>query len=343
MTARFTALVLATLMVFAACGGAEEVAPSSTALALPSQSDSTTRASTTTASMSASEAPEASEAPKTSETAPARKSGTLGSAIFAADQSTGAQSGRFEATMTMTPGPEAGIDGDVTIHISGAFAANGDSELTMDLSSLMELSMAASDGADFPQEFADVFAEPMQMKVVGDKSYIKWGFFAMFLGTDKWIEGAADESESMTSGFGFGTDGDGPLELLDALADANADVETLGQEDVRGVPTTHYRATLDLEALSQDLTADEREELFSDVGELDISDFPIDIWIGEDGNVYRYSIEVDASTVGGSNEFLGMSMTFEMWDHGADVAIEAPPSDEVATDDEIGFNFGGDV
>ena len=143
----------------------------------------------------------------------------------------------------------------------------------------------------------------------------------------------------MTSGFGFGTDGDGHSTLLDALADANADVETLGQEDVRGVPTTHYRATLDLEALSQDLTADEREELFSDVGELDISDFPIDIWIGEDGNVYRYSIEVDASTVGGSNEFLGMSMTFEMWDHGADVAIEAPPSDEVATDDEIGIQL----
>jgi len=90
----------------------------------------------------------------------------------------------------------------------------------------------------------------MQLKVIDGISYIKWSFFEMLLGTDKWITGDADDSESTTSGFGFGTDGDSPTELLEALADANAQVENLGQDEVRGVVTTHYRAVLDIETLA---------------------------------------------------------------------------------------------
>lgn len=80
--------------------------------------------------------------------------------------------------------------------------------------------------------------------------------------------------------------------------------------------------------------------LQDDLGELDMTEFPIDIWLGEDGNVYRYSIEVDASAAGAdTEEFLGMTMVFEMWDYGATIVIEPPPADDIATEDDLGFSF----
>lgn len=339
MHKRIIAIGLGMAMTLMACGGAEETAPTS---APSTDAPSTTNA---TASSSAESTTNPTEAPGTtssgSDAAASPMPGTFGAALLSEATPENAESGRFEAVMTMTPDPTSGIEDDVVFTISGAFAANGDTEFNMDFGNLMALSMA--EGDEIPEEFADAFDEPMQMRTVGDTAYVKWGFFGMFFGTDKWIETEAANSEDVTSGFGFGTDGENPLEFIQALADANADVENLGTEEVRGVLTTHYRAVLDIEALAADLPADEREELLSEVGEVDIDEFPIDVWIGEDGNIYRYSVQLDAEAAAGTDEgqFISVSMVFEMWDYGADVVIEAPPADEVATEDELGFSFGG--
>ena len=337
---RFTVVVLASLLVLAACGGAEQAAPSPTSLALPTTSSTTdppiTSAATTTTTSAATGTTVADKATVATPT----RAGTFGAAVLGNENQVAATSGRFEAVITMIVDETSEIPGEVSISIYGAFNGTGDSELTMDWGDIVAMSMAAEGGEEIPDEFADVFSEPIQIKVIGDKSYMKWSFFAMFLGTDKWIESDADESADMTSGFGFGADGDSPTELLDALADANADVEEIGREDVRGVATTHYRAVLDIEALSQDLSVAERAELEADLGELGMTDFLIDVWVGDDGNVYRYSIVVDGAAAGGDLEGLeSMTMVFEMWDHGADIVIEPPPSDEIATEDEISFSF----
>ena len=335
---RLTVAAVAAALLFAACGTAEQTDPSA-------PSSSTTNQLPVSSSTAESAQPTAVEVPVTSEPADVatnaspRLSGTFGDAVLRGTPDATATSGRFEAVMTMIPGPTSEIDGDVTILISGAFAANSDSELSIYMGNLFALGAAAG-AEDMPEEFADMFAEPMEMKLIGEKSYVKWGFFTMFFGTDKWIEGAADDSEGLTSGFGFGTDGDSPTQLLEALSDASAEVEDLGQEDVRGVSTTHYRAVLDLSTLADHLSEEELAELGGDLGDIDMVDFPIDVWIGDDGNVYRYSVEVDASAAGADiDDFLGMTMMFEMWDYGADIVIEAPPPEEIATQDEIGFSF----
>ena len=334
---RFTVIAVAAALLFAACGTAEQTGPSvassSTTAQLPVSSSTAETSQPTTVEVPATPEPVDVDA-----NASPRLSGTFGAAVLRGTPDAAATSGRFEAVMTMIPGLASGIDGDVTILMSGAFAANGDSELSIDMGNLFALGAAGAE--DIPEEFADMFAEPMEMKLIGEKSYVKWGFFTMFFGTDKWIEGAADDSEGIKSGFGFGTDGDSPTQLLEALSDASAEVEDLGQEDVRGVSTTHYRAVLDLSTLEEHLSEEELAELGGDIGDIDMVDFPIDIWIGEDGDVYRYSVEVDASTAGAdTDDFLGMTMMFEMWDYGADIVIEAPPPEEIATEDEIGFSF----
>lgn len=63
-------------------------------------------------------------------------------------------SGRFEAVITMIPGPDEEFDGDITITLSGAFAGNGDSELTMDLGDIFSMAGGAE---ELPEELADVF------------------------------------------------------------------------------------------------------------------------------------------------------------------------------------------
>lgn len=331
MSKRFSALSLAALLVLAACGGAE-VASSSTSAPTPAPTIGSTTPSDA--------APTTTTDPTTNASSPAR-SGTFGAMVLGADSSLGNTSGRFEAVITMVANETSELPGDVTITLSGAFnGQTGDSELTMDWGDMVALAMAAEDSEGFPAEFADLFNEPMQIKIIGDKSYIRWSFFAMFLGTDKWIETDADGSADMTAGFGFGADGSSPTELLEGLANANAKVEIIGQEEVRGVVTTHYRAVLDIATLAQTLTQAELDELRSDLGDLDSTQLPIDVWIGDDGNVYRYSVEVDAAAAGGDVEGIAsMTMVFEMWDYGADIVIEPPPADEIVTEDDLNFSF----
>ncbi len=332
MRGRLITVSVMMALVGAACGGAEEVAPSTTALVLPSTN--ATEATTATVSVPSTIA-QLTETP--------RASGTFGNTVLGNREQVALASARFEAIITMVPGVGSEIPDDITITLSGAFdGVTGDSEMTMDWGSIVELAMADTGGEELPEEFAEMFQDPLQMKTVDGTSYIKWGFFGALLGTDKWISGPADESADLTSGFGFGADGDSPTALLDTLADADADVEDLGPEEVRGVTTTHYRAVLDIERLAEDLSPADLEELQADIGELTISDFPIDVWVGDDGNVYRYMIEVDATAVGGTTEdFELMTVVFEMWDYGASIDIEPPPADEVATEDELGF-FGFD-
>ncbi len=338
MTNRITTLAVAALLVLAACGSAE-VAPATTALAIPTGAETATTSGATTSSVAVPQTPD------NSDTGAALKAGTLGATLLHATEPEVAQSGRFEATTTMEPGADSEFEGEVSITLSGAFNdETGDSEILMDWGDLVAAGMAADEGADaLPPEAVEIFSEPMQIKTIGDKTYMKWSFFAMFLGTDKWIEGDASDTDQMTSGFGFGADGESPTALLENLAGANAQVEDLGQEDVRGVTTTHYRAVLDIQALADQMDADQAADLADDVGDLSMVDFPIDLWIGEDGNVYRYSIEVDATAAGTESEdFERMTMVFEMWDYGADIVIEPPPADEIASEDELSFGFGSD-
>ncbi len=332
MFVRMSSLIAALALIAAACGGAEESAPTSTSLRLPDTASATTQATVAVNVAPSTIAPVG---------ATPRASGTFGATVLGSTEQVAFASGRFEATITMVPGPAAGIPGDVVITMSGAFnGETGDSEMRLDWGNIVELAMAEA-GDEIPAEFADMFTEPMEIKTIGDKSYMRWGFFSMLLGTDKWIEGDADQSASATSGFGFGADGDSPTDVLESLADANADVEELGREEVRGVETTHYRAVLNIEDLARELTAAELEELQADIGELTITEFPIDVWVGDDGNVYRYSMVVDAAAAGGTDDFESMTMVFEMWDYDADIVIEPPPADEIATEDELGFNFSG--
>ncbi len=107
---------------------------------------------------------------------------------------------------------------------------------------------------------------------------------------------------------------------------------------MRGVETTHWLAVFDTETL----TAEQRAELEAQSGAIPLEEMPMDIWIGDDGLVYRYVVDLAGDTVETTpgEGFERMVMTFEMFDWGEDIDVEAPPADQVTDASELEALFG---
>jgi hypothetical protein len=126
--------------------------------------------------------------------------------------------------------------------------------------------------------------------------------------------------------------------LLDELRDTADSVTQVDREEVRGQPATHLR----IEGTSVMSGSDSEDE--GDTVEI-TPEGPetVDAWVGDDGYVLRLAITSpgiapdDEDSIG----FPSISVTFETWDHGADITVEAPPADEVTPASELDFSGAG--
>ncbi len=75
-------------------------------------------------------------------------------------------------------------------------------------------------------------------------------------------------------------------------------------------------------------------------GPLPFDELPMSIWIGDDGLIHRYAIEILGSDLGAPADqgFERMTMNFEMYDWGASVDISPPPADQVTNAEDLGFD-----
>lgn len=123
-----------------------------------------------------------------------------------------------------------------------------------------------------------------------------------------------------------------PQELLELLESVAGEVETLGTETLKGVETTHYRASLDAASLEGSVPAEERDDFraFTDelVARTGVGEIPVDVWLGGDGLVRRLRLDV-AATESGASEPSRVVVTYELWDYGEDVDIDVPRAAEV--------------
>lgn len=119
-----------------------------------------------------------------------------------------------------------------------------------------------------------------------------------------------------------------PERFLPLLREVSISLEERGKDDVRGVPTTHYRARVDLDRLlkvvGDDLDESQRQWI-RELRRMDTATIDLDIWLGDDGLPYRQETAM---------EFKGarMSMHAEIYDYGRPVDIEIPPEDQVHDD-----------
>jgi len=116
-----------------------------------------------------------------------------------------------------------------------------------------------------------------------------------------------------------------PSQLLDYLRATSSEIEEVGEEDVRGDPTTHYRARIDLDKVPEQVPEDARAAVRASIDalqrQLGSSTLPVDVWIDDDGRVRRFQQAISAQ---GSD----VELTVELYDFGTDVDVSAPPERE---------------
>ncbi len=262
----------------------------------------------------------------------------LSSFTSVAQSSASSDSAKFELTFELTV---PGVGKSLSFEADGGFDTPARrSQIAVDLTSLADLMSQAGPllGGTVTGDLADTSPEDWKLDAIvdGDVVYLRFPPLAKELPDGKtWIKGNAKElSQSGTSGL----DQAGALSGMDArdvfsfLEGVSGTIEAVGSEDVRGVSTSHYRATLDPTKLTALVPADQQGSL----GGIDeaakqagLTDLPIDVWVDADGRVRKLSIELDAK-MPGSDASLQASLVVEVYDYGMPLDLELPPADQVA-------------
>lgn len=127
-----------------------------------------------------------------------------------------------------------------------------------------------------------------------------------------------------------------PTQMLDYLKAVSGKIEKVGSEDVRGVATTHYRATVDLDKVADQAPANARKAFRTSIASLErglgTHEIPVDVWVDSQNLVRRLSEHLTIAT-GGKVDF-----TVDFFDFGAPVSVTTPPASETM---DLGQVLGG--
>lgn len=180
----------------------------------------------------------------------------------------------------------------------------------------------------------------LEMRQVGETVYVKMPdeFAAQVSGSKPWVRVDLDTLYGQQYGGApvRGGAAQDPTRQLEYLRGVSDSVEKIGEERVRGVPTTRYEAIVDLnkEVAGQDAGVKEaNQEIAKRLG---TSKLPVEVWVDEENRVRRYALDVsvpmpenaasqDASR--GDDE-LRTRIVIEYYDFGTPVDVQAPPQDQ---------------
>jgi hypothetical protein len=177
------------------------------------------------------------------------------------------------------------------------------------------------------------FGEDFQLReirLIGQTAYWRWAL----KGKTYWMKQSplrksGDPAELLIPGPGTPTK---PTDVLTRVLMASEGNEELGQEDIRGEQTTHYRARVNLEELVKQVPANERppDELMQQFGGPVI---PVDVWI--DGESRLRKIVIRRPKIA-EDDFSGpaLTRTVELYDYGVEVDVQ-PPEGELISEEEF--------
>ena len=157
---------------------------------------------------------------------------------------------------------------------------------------------------------------------VGDTAYVDSALFGFRGEVDKpkpWFSMDMRATQDSLDSFIFPFPFIDPARTLELLFEVSGEIETAGEEDVRGVSTDHYRLTIDLERVVAKAPAQYRAALRAELDAATEKTRSLELWIDDEGLVRRLRVpEPDES------------VTLDFYDFGVDVEVEAPPADQVA-------------
>jgi hypothetical protein len=232
-----------------------------------------------------------------------------------------------------------GIDKKLAFSAEGGFDTPAKrSQMSVDLSSVAELmkGFASGFGGTVTGDLGS--PEDWKLEVIqdGDVAYVHFPLIAKQLPTGKtWVKGDAKTLSSADTGqlkqFGSlaGTD---PRDIFGMLKAVSGSIEAVGTDEIRGVETSHYKATIDTAKLEQLVPAAQRQSLGGldqSVQQSGLSEVPIEIWVDSEQRVRKLSIDVDAKQPG-SPMSMKASLVAELYDYGKALDLDLPPADQVA-------------
>ncbi len=260
----------------------------------------------------------------------------LTSFAAAADASAASESARFELTIsTSLPGLADGL----SFGASGAFDSRANrAQFDVDLSSLVELigSLGAAFGGTAT---GDLSTDPDDWRLEaiqdGGVLYIRFPLIADQLPNGKtWVKG---DLEQLAAQAGTGLDQFGsfaetdPRDAFAYLKAVSGGIETVGTEELRGVQTTRYRATIDVAKALELVPAEQRgglTDLDQILGQTGLTQFPVDVWLDAEQRVHKLDMSFEFSAPG-TAESAGAALTVEIWDYGVPVELTLPDEDDV--------------
>ena len=115
-----------------------------------------------------------------------------------------------------------------------------------------------------------------------------------------------------------------PTAQLHTLA-AVAAAEVVGEEEVRGEKTTHYRGTYDVARALRGARGLQQAALRSSLGAAasGVEEAPYDVFLDADGRLRRLAQTIEVPSAGGTA--LKVTTTLELYDFGIAVTVPAPP------------------
>jgi hypothetical protein len=121
-----------------------------------------------------------------------------------------------------------------------------------------------------------------------------------------------------------------PTQYLLWLGALGPEVTKAGETRVRGVPTTRYRAAVDLARLGEQAPRGRKDEwaAYGDTlrRRLGVETVPVEVWVDGDGLVRRLRLEYASEAEGTAT-----AVTTELFDFGVSVNAQAPPPGQVAS------------
>jgi hypothetical protein len=173
-------------------------------------------------------------------------------------------------------------------------------------------------------------ASPLRFDAVGDKQtmYMRSRVFTAELPPgDRWLATQVGLGNSAQTSLASNSGSESELEMLRA---AGGKVEDLGEETVRGVATTRYRGTVDLNRYA-DLLREEGKPTgaheYEQLAKAMPAPIPVEAWLDDQGLVRRMRMVMDLPTTAGAPT-VTMDLTMEFFDFGIAPNVDIPPSSE---------------
>jgi hypothetical protein len=166
--------------------------------------------------------------------------------------------------------------------------------------------------------------QPKEVRALGETDYLRY----QIDGKTYWVkERATRDDDPYMLLFPIPGSAHDPSDVFSMVLRASSKITNLGLERVRGDEATHYRASVDVKKLAEEVPAAQRDDFLS--GMQTKGPLPVDVWVDDESRLRRVRMREQFI------EDVGLVMEFELFDFGVEVDVEAPPADQVITEERF--------